>query len=231
MTEEIKKEEVQDKKTCENKNKAHEKCKCHEETVESLDENNKCTCDECDCCDDCCTECGDEDSGDALQLKVSQLNSEIEKLKLLNKELADKVQYTQAEMVNFKRRKEEEYQNKSKYANQDLITEIIPIVDNFERAIKYDDNDLTDELSKFLDGFKMMYSQLTNILRNFGVEEISRVGEIFDSSLEEALMVDSVDGYKEDEVLEVLLKGYKLKDRVIRPATVKVNKVKNEKEK
>lgn len=231
MTEEMKKEEVQDKKTCEDKNIPHKDCKCHAETVESLEEKDKCNCDDCDCESDDCTDCDGSHDCKSLQLEVSQLNSEIEKLKLLNKELSDKVQYTQAEMINFRRRKEEEYQNKSKYANQDLITEIIPIVDNFERAIKYDDNDLTDELSKFLDGFKMMYSQLTNILRNFGVEEISRVGEIFDSNLEEALMTDSIDGYKDDEVLEVLLKGYKLKDRVIRPATVKVNKIKNEKEK
>ena len=111
-----------------------------------------------------------------------------------------------------------------KYANQDLILEIIAIVDNFERAIKLDDNDLTDELSKFLAGFKMIYATLCDILRKFGVEEISRAGEIFDPLLEEALMTDSLEEHEEDEVLEVLLKGYKLKDRVIRPASVKVNK-------
>lgn len=195
--------------SCENKEcNQDEKCSCGVDNTS----NNECNCgDSCNC-----------------SLDNDKLKEEIENLKKTNQELLEKVRYTQAEMVNFRRRKEEEYQNKSKYANQDLITEIIPIVDNFERAIKYDDNDLTDELSKFLDGFKMMYSQLTNVLRNFGVSEISRVGEEFDSNLEEALLTDCIEGYKDDEVLEVLLKGYKLKDRVIRPATVKVNKIQND---
>ena len=69
----------------------------------------------------------------------------------------------------------------------------------------------------------MMYANLTDILKKFGVEEISRQGQIFDPSLEQALVVDSVDEYEDEVVLEVLLKGYKLKDRVIRPASVKIN--------
>ena len=111
-----------------------------------------------------------------------------------------------------------------KYCNQDIITDLIPVIDNFERAIQMDDNDLTDELSKFLAGFKMMYASLMEILKNYGVEEISRQGEVFDSKLEEALMTDNLDEYDEDIVTEVLLKGYKLRDRVIRPASVKINK-------
>ena len=110
-----------------------------------------------------------------------------------------------------------------KYANQDLIMELILVVDNFERAIKLDDNNLTDELSKFLTGFKMMYANLTEILKKFGVEEISRQGEKFDPAQEQALLVDTVDELEDDIVIEVLLKGYKLKDRVIRPASVKIN--------
>jgi molecular chaperone GrpE len=108
---------------------------------------------------------------------------------------------------------------------EDLIKELIGVVDNFERAISLDDNDLTDDLSKFLSGFKIMYGTLTTILRNYGVEEISRVGEEFDPNLEEALLTDKVEGHKNEEVLEVLLKGYKLKDKVIRPASVKVNMI------
>ena len=60
---------------------------------------------------------------------------------------------------------------------------------------------------------------------SFGVEEISRIGEIFDPSQEQALLTDSLEDHQEDEVLEVLLKGYKLKDRVIRPASVKINQI------
>lgn len=130
---------------------------------------------------------------------------------------------TQAELVNYRKRKDEETANMLKFANQDLITELINVVDNFERAIKLDDNDLTDELSKFLDGFKMMYANLMEILKKFGVEEINRVGEVFDPSQEQALMTDSIEEMDDDVVTEVLLKGYKLNGRVIRPASVKVN--------
>ena len=140
-----------------------------------------------------------------------------------NQALVDKVKLTQAELVNYRKRKDEETANMLKFANQDLITELINVVDNFERAIKLDDNDLTDELSKFLDGFKMMYANLMEILKKFGVEEINRVGEVFDPSQEQALMTDSIEEMDDDVVTEVLLKGYKLNGRVIRPASVKVN--------
>ena len=137
--------------------------------------------------------------------------------------MIDKVKLTQAELVNYRKRKDEETANMLKFANQDLLTELINVVDNFERAIKLDDNDLTYELSKFLDGFKMIYANLMEILKKFGVEEINRVGEVFDPSQEQALMTDCVDEMDDDVVIEVLLKGYKLNGRVIRPASVKVN--------
>lgn len=155
--------------------------------------------------------------------KEEELTAEVNKLQLENKELIDKVKLAQAELVNYRKRKDEETQNMLKYANQDLILEIIQVVDNFERAIKLDDNDLTDEISKFLTGFKMMYASLTETLKKFGVEEINRVGQIFDPAQEQALLTDSVAELEEDAVIEVLLKGYKLHGRVIRPASVKIN--------
>ena len=69
----------------------------------------------------------------------------------------------------------------------------------------------------------MIYSSLSSVLKNYGVEEISRKGEIFDPSLEQALLTDKVDELDDEVVLEVLQKGYKLHDRVVRAASVKVN--------
>lgn len=158
-----------------------------------------------------------------LKEENEKLLDQIKQLQSDNQTLVDKVKLTQAELVNYRKRKDEETANMLKFANQDLITELINVVDNFERAIKLDDNDLTDELSKFLDGFKMMYANLMEILKKFGVEEINRVGEVFDPSQEQALMTDSIEEMDDDVVTEVLLKGYKLNGRVIRPASVKVN--------
>ncbi len=166
----------------------------------------------------------------AKECKKHKKNKDKEKIKELETqigELTEKVKYSQAELINYRKRKDEELINFRKYCNQDLILDLIGIVDNFERAIKLDDEDLTDEVSKFLSGFKMMYANLCDILKNYGVEEISRVGEKFDSNQEEALMTDNISDMEDDVVIDVLLKGYKLKDRVIRPASVKINK-KNE---
>lgn len=194
------KEEVKEEIKQEEK---HEDCKCKENDKKCCHEHKK-------------------HNHDNNKLKAKE--AEIEKLKKELEESVKKVQYAQAELVNYRKRKDDEVASYKKYCNQDLITELIPIVDNFERAISLDDNNLTDELSKFLHGFKMMYASLTEVLRKFGVEEISRAGEVFDSNLEEALMTDNIDSVDDDIVTEVLLKGYKLKDRVIRPASVKINK-------
>lgn len=193
---------------------------------------------ECNCSQNC--NCTDEEEGTCSckeksqdkkmkkkkwQEEIKKLEEENQKLIDTNNELTEKIKYSQAELVNYRRRKDEEVENLLKYANKDIILELLPIVDNFERAISLDDNDLTDELSKFLSGFKMMYSQMNDVFKKFGVSEINRVGEEFDPNLEQALMTDHLEDKKEDEVTEVLLKGYKLKDRVIRPATVKINKI------
>ena len=70
-----------------------------------------------------------------------------------------------------------------------------------------------------------MFADFNNVLVKYGVTEINRIGEEFDPNLEQALLTDSDKERKDEEVLDVLLKGYKLKDRVIRPATVKINKL------
>ena len=185
---------------------------------ENLELNEK----ECNCSQNC--NCTDDEEG-ICSCKVKNLEEENQKLIEANNELTEKIKYSQAELINYRRRKDEETENLLKYANKDIITELLPIIDNFERAISLDDNDLTDELSKFLSGFKMMYSQMNDVFKKFGVSEINRVGEEFDPNLEQALMTDNLKDKNEDEVTEVLLKGYKLKDRVIRPATVKINKI------
>ena len=197
------------------------------ENIETLDEDKtkeKCSCNECNCKDEKKEHKQKENKKDKrLKEELTKRQDEIKKLSEENKTLLEKIKLSQAELVNYRKRKDEETEGLLKFANQDLIMELLPVVDNFERAIKLDDNDLTDELSKFLDGFKMMYASLTEILKKFGVEEINRVGEIFDPNQEQALLTDCVEDMEDDTVIEVLLKGYKYKGRVIRPASVKIN--------
>ena len=166
-----------------------------------------------------------EHKKDKYQKELEAKEATIKKLEEENKALSEKVLLAQAELINYRKRKDEEVANLLKFANKDLILELIPIADNFERAIKLDDTNLDDELSKFLAGFKMIYSHLTETLKKYGVEEIETVGKIFDPNVHEALMTKQDSTKQNEEVLECLLKGYTLKGKVIRAAKVVVNKL------
>ena len=139
-------------------------------------------------------------------------------------EALDKNMRLQAEFVNYKTRTEQEKIIMFKYEGESLIKQILEVVDDFERAIKMDDNDLSDEVSNFLKGFKMIYTRLIGILDNLGVKEIEVEGKEFDPNYAEAILTDHDENKPENVVLEVLKKGYMYKDKLIRPAMVKVNK-------
>lgn len=193
-------------------------------------EKDKCTCDnDCDCgcqmgkecaCDDNC-KCDDKDKKG--KLKKDKHQEKIKQLEEKEKVLEDALLRSRADFVNYRKRLEEEQVKFMKYANEDLIKELLPIIDNFERAISLDDNDLTDELSKFLSGFKMTYCSLINILEKFGVKAIDGNNKPFDANYHQAVITDHVEGIEPGMVLDVLQKGYLLKGKVIRHAMVKVS--------
>lgn len=139
------------------------------------------------------------------------------------KDAEEKVLRAKAEVINYRRRSEEEQARMFKYANESVIKNILPIIDNFERAILMDDQNLTDEVSKFLSGFKMIYADLENILKANEVKTIEALDKEFDANYHEAVLTEKVEGKHPGIVVEVLQKGYILKDKVIRPAMVKVS--------
>ena len=155
--------------------------------------------------------------------KEVELTNEIARLTEENNNLVEKVKLAQAELINYRKRKDEETANLLKYANQDLILEIISVVDNFERAIAQANKSENSEIKKFMTGINLIYQGIQSTLTKFGVEEINRVGQEYDPNLEQALCTDCVEEQEDEVVLEVLQKGYKLKDRVIRAASVKIN--------
>jgi molecular chaperone GrpE len=184
----------------------------------------KCTCD-----DTCCNgskECTCNNTSDCGQEKNNHVEKDNKELEEANKkiaELKETVLRTQADVQNYKRRKDEEMVKMLKYANEDLVKEFLPIIDNFERAIKMDDSDLSDEVSKFLTGFKIIYTNTLNLLEKFEVKEIQAEGVEFDPTYHHAVLTEHDDNKPEGVVLEVLQKGYMYKDKVIRPSMVKVN--------
>ena len=190
---------------CENKEKElNEECNC---------EHEHCCCEaeeECCCNEDCC-ECGNVDieTYDLLSKRIQELN--------------DALLRSQAELLNYKKRKDEETARIIKYAETDILEGFLPILDNFERAISMDDNNFGDETSKFLEGFRMVYNQTRSLLEKFEVKEIECLGKEFDPAYAQAVIVEKDDDKEPGVVLEVFQKGYMYKDRVLRIAMVKVN--------
>lgn len=182
-----------------------------------IEQKEECACNnehECCCKDQKCS-C-EEDTVTLEDEEVLILRNKIENLE-------EKVRYHQAELINYRKRKDEEVSNMLKFANQDLIMEILPLVDNFERAIKLSEKD--EENAKFIEGFKMLYNNLINTLHKFGVEEIKSDGETFDPNYHEALLIENDNTKENDTIIETLITGYTFKGRVIRPSSVKVNKI------
>lgn len=185
-------------------------CKCaNNENIE----NNEHV---CNCGGNCQCNADDDDNFDESE-EVLILKNNIQNLE-------EKLKASHAELINYRKRKDEEVANKLKFANQDLILDILPVLDNFDRAIKLQKTDDTN-LTKFLDGFKMLYTSLNETLKRYGVEEIECLGKEFDPNLHEAMLIDKDETQADNIVTEVLIKGYILKGRVIRAASVKVNKL------
>jgi molecular chaperone GrpE len=128
---------------------------------------------------------------------------------------------TQADFDNFRRRSRDEKAAAAKYRAKDLVESLLPVIDNFERALAVEVND--DHSKSVLQGLEMVYRQFKDALEKEGVEEINSVGEPFDPHYHQAVMQVQSEEYESNVVVEVLQKGYQLKDRVIRPAMVKVS--------
>ena len=194
-------------------------CKCHE---------HECSCEsDCKCQNHGC-HCSEEKHDKKLDKKAkkeekNKYKEKIEELENLNKKLEQDVLVAKADLINYRRRKDEEVTRMLKFCNEDLIKQMLPVLDNFERAIKLDDNNLEDEVSKFLEGFKMIYCNMQNIMESFEVKIIDGANKEFDPVYHNAIMVEKVEGMEPGIVIEVLQKGYIYTDKVIRPAMVKVS--------
>jgi len=138
-------------------------------------------------------------------------------------DLQNKLLYQQAEFANYKRRREEETASLLKYKNLDLGLELLTVVDSLERALNVNEESLSDDVKKYLSGFKIMYNNLVNIMRKNEITEIDCLNKEFDHNTSQALMTEHVEGIESGVVIEVLQKGYMLKDKLLRAALVKVS--------
>lgn len=126
-----------------------------------------------------------------------------------------------ADFDNYRRRVRLDMEAAEKYRAQSLVADLLPILDNFERALQVQVED--EKAKSLLQGMEMVYRSLIEALKKEGVEAIESVGKPFDPHVHQAVMQVDDQNYEPNTVVEEFQKGYKLKDRVIRPAMVKVN--------
>ena len=207
-----------------------------EENVEKNETTEECKCgDECTCGDNC--KCGDECTcDDTCECKKDKKDKKKEKKKLFNKkddkikelegtikELEEKILVMSADNVNYRKRKDEEVARLLKFSNEDIIKDLLPVADNFERALKLAEDNDNPEFVKFIEGYKMVYCSIQNILEKYDVKAIDGANKPFDPVYHNAVIMEAKEGVDAGFVIEVLQKGYLYKDKVIRPAMVKVS--------
>ena len=146
-------------------------------------------------------------------------NEEIELLKGEIESLKTEVLRSKADLINYRKRKDEETSNLLKYCNSDLILSLLNVVDNFERALVLDD----EAFKSYLDGFKLIYNQVIDILNSYEVKEIEALDKAFDPMYHQSVATKKDDTKESGVVLEVFKKGYTYKDKVLRPAMVIIN--------
>jgi molecular chaperone GrpE len=143
--------------------------------------------------------------------------SEAERLRVERDTLLDRLALAQAEFDNARKRAAKEQQDFRDYAQVDTIKTILPVLDSFERALQS-----FPQKSEFRNGVELIYKQLQDALAKLGVRPVPTEGEQFDPRYHEAVEMVDTENAKDHQVLDELQRGYKLKDRLLRPAMVRV---------
>ncbi len=163
-----------------------------------------------------------EDSQEEVQTEdVDPKDEKIQELEKLANDNEEKYLRLYAEFENYKRRIQNENQINKTYQAQGVLTDILPSIDNIERALQIEGDD--ESFKSLQKGVQMVHESLLRALKDNGIEEIEAEGQEFDPNLHQAVVQDDNPDFKSGEITQELQKGYKLKDRVLRPSMVKVN--------
>ncbi|MGP6139628.1 MULTISPECIES: nucleotide exchange factor GrpE [unclassified Jeotgalibaca] len=145
--------------------------------------------------------------------------TEVEQLQQQVEELQDRYLRVQAELANIQKRNAKERQDAAKYRSQNLATELLPVIDNIERALEIEVED--EKAVNFKKGVEMVYNLMLEALKNEKIEAINPINEPFDPNYHMSIQVqEAEEGQEADTVINVVQKGYKLDERVLRPAMV-----------
>ncbi|WP_019536088.1 nucleotide exchange factor GrpE [Paenibacillus ginsengihumi] len=164
-------------------------------------------------------EAGQADAGESVE--VDALRQELEQAKKQADENYQRYVRTQADFDNFRKRTQKEREEFAQYASAKLLEQLLPVIDNFERAIAASkDGKDYDALAK---GVDMIFRQFVQVLESEGLKAMETVGQPFNPDYHQAVMQVESEEHEEGTIVEELQKGYTLKDRVLRPAMVKVS--------
>jgi molecular chaperone GrpE len=160
---------------------------------------------------------GDETTVAAATGEAAAPESELQNLKAERDSLLDRLARAQAEFENARRRAGKEQQEFRDYAVADAIKSLLPVVDSLERALQ-----VKSDAAEFRGGVELIYKQLQAVLAKLSVNAIVSKGEAFDPRFHEAVEMVETSDAPDHQVVEELQRGYKFKDRLLRPAMVKV---------
>lgn len=166
-------------------------------------------------------EAANKDASNEEDENVDPKDQEIERLQQLANDNEEKYLRLYAEFENYKRRIQKENKINKTYQAQGVLTDILPTIDNIERALQIEGDD--DSFKSLQKGVQMVHESLLRALKDNGLEEIESEGQVFDPNVHQAVVQDDNPEYESGVITQELQKGYKLKDRVLRPSMVKVN--------
>lgn len=170
----------------------------------------------------------EEDESEDTEVKEPDVEEDMTEENEKDKSIAElhsKLQYLQAEYENFKKRAAKDLETVVRFGNEGIVKKLLPVLDDFEACLEAVED---DGIRK---GFELLHGNLLKTLKDEGLEEIKALGEAFDPFRHEAVLEADDPEREENEVTEVLQKGYIFKSRVIRPSKVKVVKHRKEEEK
>ena len=142
-----------------------------------------------------------------------------EKVLAEKQELYDRLLRKQAELENFRKRTQRKEEEVRQYAAENLIRSLLPTLDGFERALQHRDASVPEA---FYQGLELIYRQFSEVLGRAGLAPIDTTGQLFDPHLHQAVETVNAPGRRNQEIVEELQRGYKLKNKLLRPAIVKV---------
>lgn len=162
---------------------------------------------------------GSQTSVGTIANGTSEMSAELEKVKAERDSVLDRLARAQAEFENARKRAAKEQQEYRDFATADAIKALLPVIDSFDRALQ-----VKSEPTDFRSGIELIYKQLQDALAKLGVRAVPAKGEPFDPHYHEAIEMVETSDAPDHHVIEELQRGYKLKDRLLRPAMVKVAK-------